>query len=177
MINDAIIFAAQAHAGQVRKYTGEPYVLHPIEVMNLVRLHAADWTEPMLVAALLHDVIEDTRFDGADIVRQFGTVVAGLVIELTDEYTHESYPTMNRVARKTAERGRMEHITPQAQTIKLADLISNTRSIAARDPGFARIYLREKAAVLPLLNRGDPDLLALAHRSLVLGAIKADVQL
>lgn len=152
----ALAFASDAHSsiGHVRKYSGEPYIVHPIEVMEIVQT-AAVWTDEMLAAALLHDTVEDTPVTQADIAREFGPVVAALVLDLTDQ-CHEG----NRAARKAAEAARLGTISPEAQTIKLADLISNTRSIVAHDPGFARIYLREKAAILAVMTAGDPGLYA-----------------
>lgn len=177
MIDQAIAFAATAHAGQRRRYTGEPYVLHPIEVMQLVREHDRDWTENMLVAALLHDVVEDTSVGPLAIERRFGNAVRVLVDELTDEFTFEKYPDMNRKARKKAERERLGAISAPGQSIKLADMISNTRSIAQHDPGFAKVYLREKALLLPLLCEGSQALQAMAQASLMAGAEIADVDL
>ena len=58
----AFCMAAHAGVGQVRKYTGEPYAVHPIAVAALVRAYVPDASEEMLIAALLHDVVEDTRF-------------------------------------------------------------------------------------------------------------------
>lgn len=157
MVARALAFAANAHGtiGQRRKYTNEPYIEHPVEVMQIVESVAH--TEEMLVAALLHDTIEDTPVTREDIAAQFGADVAALVMELTDQ-CHEG----NRATRKAAEAERLAQISPAAQTIKLADLISNTRSIIAHDPDFSRIYLREKVHVLSRMRAGDPGLYALA---------------
>lgn len=151
-------FAADAHGsiGQVRKYTGEPYIKHPVEVMTIVR--SVDHTEEMLAAALLHDTIEDTPVTREDVEREFGAKVAALVMELTDQ-CHEG----NRATRKAAEAARLGSISPEAQTVKLADFISNTRSIVERDPGFAMVYLREKSRVLAVMTDGDPSLYAQAQ--------------
>src|SRR3546814_13925981 len=78
----------------------------------------------MLAAALLHDTIEDTSVTQEDINREFGPTIAKLVMELTDQ-CHEG----NRAARKSAEAVRLSSVSRDAQTIKLADFISNTRSI------------------------------------------------
>lgn len=158
LVARAHAFAAEAHGsiGQTRKYTGEPYINHPVEVMEIVR--SVEHTEEMLAAALLHDTIEDTPVTREDVEREFGPKVASLVMELTDQ-CHEG----NRAARKAAEATRLGSISSEAQTVKLADFISNTRSIVERDPGFARVYLREKSRVLAVMTNGDPSLYALAH--------------
>lgn len=153
-------YAAGAHAavGQRRKYTGEPYVLHPIAVAGLVREAGGD--EEMIQAALLHDVIEDTQVTEADLGYVFSARVVSLVVDLTD-ITDLSLG--NRATRKRIERERWREKSPAAMTIKLADLIDNTRSIVEHDPGFARTYLREKVRLLEFLKGGDQPLYAHAH--------------
>jgi len=156
MIDRAIAFAATAHAGQKRKYDNLPYIVHPIEVMTIV--HKAGGDEAMLVAAILHDVIEDCEVSLETIIRRFGEDVAMLVDKLTDEFTKEVYPTWNRRRRKLAEIERLAGAPARAQTIKYADLISNTRSIVEHDKNFAVRYLEEKAALLDVMNKGDATL-------------------
>ncbi len=160
LINRALVFATTAHAevGQQRKYTGEPYIVHPIEVMMMVRKHGG--TDEMQAAALLHDVVEDTDRTLQEVEEAFGPVVAGLVDELTEPAWEG-----NRAARKALECARLGGISAEAQTIKCADLISNTRSIVSRDPGFAKVYLVEKAAILSVMDKADPSLKAIASAS------------
>lgn len=158
----AVKFAAEAHKGQVRKYTGEPYIVHPVEVMNLVA--TVPHTEAMLCAAVLHDTVEDCGVTLAEIEAEFGPEVEDLVFWLTDPPKGES--GLNRAARKAKCLERMEIAPAQAQTIKLADLISNTASIVKYDPDFAVVYLREKAALLKVLVHGDSTLMAKAKELL-----------
>lgn len=165
-LDSAIAFAATAHAGQLRKFDGLPYITHPIRVMTMLHQHAAAVSEDQLVAAILHDVVEDTPVDIKTIERRFGSTVASLVFDLTDQFTPEAYPSMNRFARKAAERTRLASISAQAQDIKLADLIDNTISIVAGDIGFARTYLREKEDLLKVMRDGDPTLLRMADEAL-----------
>jgi (p)ppGpp synthase/HD superfamily hydrolase len=162
-LDSAIAFGAMAHAGQVRKYDGLPYITHPLRVMEILHATAAVITEDQLVAAVLHDVVEDTFVGIETIERRFGSGVSSLVFDLTDQFTHKAYPNLNRARRKELERERLSVIAPQAQDIKYADFIDNTRSIAARDPDFARLYLQEKEATLAVMRSGDPALLALAE--------------
>ena len=79
LIERAEVFAVQAHGPQKRKYTGEPYIVHPIEVMNIVKT-VKDKTDAMLAAALLHDVIEDTEATYDDVLVNFGPLVADFVL-------------------------------------------------------------------------------------------------
>jgi (p)ppGpp synthase/HD superfamily hydrolase len=163
-IDSAIAFAALAHAGQKRKYTSEPYIVHPIEVMSIV--HRFGGTDAMKMAAVLHDVVEDCNVSLHTIGRRFGNVVQELVNGLTDQFTKENYPELNRAARKERERERLAGTLAMVQTIKYADLISNTASIAEHDQNFARKYLDEKEKLLLVMDRGDEFLLALAWATL-----------
>jgi (p)ppGpp synthase/HD superfamily hydrolase len=113
---------------QRRKYTGEPYMAHPREVADIVRTVPHD--DAMIAAALLHDTVEDTPVTHEDILELFGEDVAELVRWLTDV----SQPNDgNRKARKALDRQHSANAPARAQTVKLADLISNTRSIVAYD--------------------------------------------
>lgn len=160
-IESAKVFCLASHAsvGQLRKYTGEPYHLHPFEVADTVA-DTEYCTEEMIVAALLHDVVEDTQVSLDVIARQFGLVVAAYVEQLTDVSKPEDG---NRAARKAIDLAHTAKASPQAKTIKLADLISNSRSIVERDPEFAKVYLAEKRALLEVLKEGDPTLYRIAY--------------
>jgi (p)ppGpp synthase/HD superfamily hydrolase len=157
----ALSFATDAHASinQRRKYTGEPYIVHPIAVAELVR--SVPHTEAMIAAALLHDVIEDTPVMLADIDAGFGSEVAELVGWLTDVSKPEDG---NRRKRKHLDLLHTAKAPAAAKTIKLADLIDNTRTISKYDPSFWRVYRGEKEALLQVLREGDPTLWARAKR-------------
>jgi len=158
----ALIVAYKAHLGQSRKYTGEPYIVHPIAVAGLLRKHGITNVD-VLAAALLHDVLEDTELGHQDVIDATNREIATLVWELTDTSTPEDG---NRETRKAADRKRLSFASPEAQSIKLADLIDNTKSIVAHDPGFAKIYLREKEALLKVLTKGCHGLYLEAKESL-----------
>lgn len=163
LIEKARVFATTAHAavGQRRKYSGERYISHPAAVARLVQ--SVPHTPEMVAAAWLHDVVEDTQVTTDQILAEFGARVADLVFFLTDVSRPEDG---NRAARKAIDLAHTAQASPSAQTIKLADLLDNTSSIVANDPSFAKVYLREKAALLAVLTAGDPALLDSAHRSL-----------
>lgn len=153
MLDSAFMLAASAHYGQRRKYTNEPYICHPIEVVQILIQHGVT-TEEILCAAVLHDVLEDTAYTAEDL-RDAGMsqAVVSVVVELT-EPAHVG----NRAERKYLECQRLSDASYEAQTIKYADLISNTRSIAKHDVGFAKVYLREKWHILSECNLGDVSL-------------------
>ena len=148
----ALWFATKAHEGQFRKFTKAheepiPYITHPIAVAKLVEEYGG--SNLMIVAALLHDTVEDCDVSIIDITKEFGAMVALYVDMLTDEYTHKKYPELNREVRKNCENTRMLGACEEAKIIKLADLVDNTKSIT-NDPHFAKIYFKEKADMLAI---------------------------
>ncbi len=157
----AFCIAAHCAVGQKRKYTGEDYHHHPIEVAGLVELYVRDFSEDMLIAAMLHDVVEDTQVPLSVIHTEFGSIVAGYVEQLTDVSKPEDG---NRAIRKAIDLAHTAQASQEAKTIKLADLISNTRSFVARDPEFAKTYLAEKRNLLEVLKEGDPVLYGIAYK-------------
>jgi (p)ppGpp synthase/HD superfamily hydrolase len=162
LVERARIFATAAHAAvaQLRKYTNEPYIVHPAEVASIVS--TVPHTPEMLAAAWLHDVVEDTGVTNEIIRAEFGDVVAELVGWLTDVSRPEQG---NRAIRKAIDRAHTAGAPAGAQTVKLADLISNTRSIVKQDVAFAKVYLEEKRLLLEVLTRGDATLMAEARTS------------
>ena len=160
IVDRAELFARAAHGaiGQIRKYTGEAYVTHPIRVMGLVKTVLKD--PDALAAALLHDVIEDTELTKEDILTEFGPGVAEMVVALSDPPKVEGGP--NRKARKAQDRVRLSQAPADVQTVKVADMIDNTESIVAHDPKFAKLYLEEKRLLLEVLTKADPKLVTIA---------------
>ena len=99
-VERARLFATAAHSavGQVRKYTGKPYICHPEHVLEILCEYIPEATVDMCAAALLHDVVEDTEIT-IDLIREnFGEIVANLVKELTDVSRPEDG---NRATRKS----------------------------------------------------------------------------
>jgi (p)ppGpp synthase/HD superfamily hydrolase len=162
VVRKAQVYAMAAHAavGQRRKYTNEPYIVHPAEVVRIVA-GVPGATPDMVAAAWLHDVVEDTGCTFTDVHMAFGIDIATLVGWLTDVSKPEDG---NRAYRKAIDRVHTAEAPAEAQTIKLADLISNSRSIMAHDPAFARTYLEEKRLLLAVMTRGDAGLHAEASR-------------
>lgn len=151
----ALRFAISAHHGQVRKYTGMPYIFHPVGVASLVSEYGG--TEDMVIAALLHDVLEDTSTTAEQIEDLFGPTVTGFVEDLT-EHPHAG----NRAMRKNQEAFRLVLCSEPVHTIKIADLIDNARSILRFDPKFGKVFLEEMRTLTRVLHRANPDLLRMA---------------
>jgi (p)ppGpp synthase/HD superfamily hydrolase len=152
----ALEFARNAHRNQTRKYTGLPYVGHVIAVSETVASHGGDHNQ--IIAALLHDTVEDTDVTLESVRANFGDDVATLVEELTNVYKAADYPHLSRAARKALEAERLGKISPRAQTIKYADFLNNSEDILAKDADFAKVYLLEIAHKLELMTLGDPKL-------------------
>ena len=145
----AISFSVRKHAEQKRKYTFEPYVCHCLSVVQeLMRFNAG---EPCYSAAILHDTIEDTDTTYEDIEKEFGTVIADIVLELTDP----PLSVGNRAARKEITKERLKTASWYAKTIKYADIIDNISSIVDHDPQFAKLFLSEIGEIYPEMKGGD----------------------
>src|ERR1039457_5753749 len=115
-------FAAQKHAGLRRKgAAAEPYINHLLEVAELVSSALAEPDTNLVIAALLHDTVEDTGVTKEVLVETFGSDVADLVMEMPDD---KSLP---KAERKRLQIVHASQITVRAQVIKLADKISNLR--------------------------------------------------
>jgi len=162
LIERARLVARIAHGavGQRRKYTDEPYHLHPEAVALRVRASRFGGDPEVVAAAHLHDVLEDTQVDAPTLTELFGPRVVHLVRQVTDVSRPEHG---DRATRKAMDRAHVAAASAEAKTIKLADLIDNARTVAVRDPAFARIYMPEKRALLAVLGDGDAGLYAQAR--------------
>lgn len=125
----AIAFAAHKHRDQRRKDSAaSPYINHPIALANLLANEGGIDDERVLIAAILHDTIEDTETTEQELVREFGQEIAGVVMEVTDD---KALPKAER------KRLQVEHaatISRRAKLVKLADKICNLRDIASSPP-------------------------------------------
>jgi guanosine-3',5'-bis(diphosphate) 3'-pyrophosphohydrolase len=157
-------FADKAHGEQIRKYTPDRYIVHPVRVMNICKEYTDDIS--ILAAALLHDVLEDTPTTENEIKtfllqlmdKEQTEKTLALVQDLTDVYTKQNYPQWNRRKRKQKEVDRLSGVHPDAQTVKYADLIDNSVEIVHHDIDFAGVFLHEGRAVLKKMNKGDQRL-------------------
>jgi (p)ppGpp synthase/HD superfamily hydrolase len=176
LIRQIEVFATLAHNTQKRKYTGDPYFCHPIDVEMI--LLSYNCTFEQRAVGLLHDVIEDTFVDSEvylkillqDAVpdlkaKSLNRIVSG-VLALTEEYTKSNYPHFNRATRKKLEAERLSMIEPEWQTVKYADIIDNSASIIAYDPNFAVVYIKECTALLQAMDKGDKTLRQEAFKAL-----------
>jgi HD domain len=127
-LTKALEFAAEAHRNQRRKGASqEPYINHLIEVLDLVASVEGDDMD-VLVAALLHDVLEDTRTGYDELAAAFGERVARIVQENSDDMT------LPKPERTRARLAAMSKKSREARFVKFADIISNLRAIAVSPP-------------------------------------------
>jgi len=168
----AIEFATDAHenhalkpdpvlGGQRRKYSGAPYMVHPIQVAKMVARSIHNDAVTVAVA-ICHDVVEDTHKTLSDVgaaFAEFGSEVAQSIVAGVYEVSDVSeLSDGNRAFRKNKDKEHSWNATPERQTVKLADMKSNMPSIVAQDPGFAHKWVAEKKEQWAGFTKGDPKL-------------------
>jgi guanosine-3',5'-bis(diphosphate) 3'-pyrophosphohydrolase len=125
----ALDFAAQMHRDQRRKGAdSSPYINHPIEVASLLAGVGGVEDEDTLVAAILHDTIEDTTATREQLESLFGADVARLVLEMTDDKSLQSD------RRKTLQVEQASRLSHRAKLIKIADKTCNVRDVGSKPP-------------------------------------------
>lgn len=125
----AISFAAKKHRSQKRKGADEePYVNHVLEVASLLANVGKVADYDILIAAVLHDTVEDTETSGEEIANLFGAAVSAMVLEVTDD---KSLP---KATRKQKQIEHAADLSTGAKLVKLADKISNIRDVTENPP-------------------------------------------
>ena len=123
----AIEFATDAHKAQKRKASGEPYIIHPIRVLRILT-EAGITDDTVLIAAVLHDVVEDTSVTLDEITRVFGKRVSNFVFEVTNN------PDLSKVDKKKAQVTKASNMSSGAKLIKMADMIDNLSDLLVAPP-------------------------------------------
>ena len=136
----ALIYATEAHKGQMRKDGVTPYIIHPIGVANEVRKHYLQ--EAMFIAALFHDILEDTDVTEAQMCSDWGDKITDLVVGLTNT-SKITNPELNRAARHEMDLERLLKQNLQVIQIKLQDIRYNINDLKGMG-GFAHKFLSEK---------------------------------
>ena len=125
----AASFAAKKHRYQKRKGDdAEPYVNHPLEVANLLANVGKVDDYDILIAAVLHDTVEDTETTAEELTELFGAAVCGYVLEVTDD------KSLEKAERKLKQIEHAPHLSKGAKHVKLADKISNITDITNNPP-------------------------------------------
>ena len=125
----ALHFAADKHRDQRRKDAGAtPYINHPIELAELLSRESQVSDVNVLVAAVLHDTVEDTKTTKKELEDTFGHEIAGIVMEVTDD------KSLAKEDRKRVQIENAATCSSQAKLVKLADKICNLRDMSIRPP-------------------------------------------
>lgn len=128
LLDHAIVFAVKAHAGTERRGKGYPYIVHPMEAMEIVASMTAD--QELLAAAALHDTVEDTEVTVAQIRAEFGERIASLVADESEEMPVGVTEEASWHDRKRAAIDRLSKASHDAKLVALGDKLSNMRAIA-----------------------------------------------
>ena len=125
----ALHFAADKHRDQRRKDVGAtPYINHPIELAELLSYEGQVSDINVLIAAVLHDTVEDTKTTQEELEDTFGYEIASIVMEVTDD------KSLTNEDRKRLQIENAATCSSQAKLVKLADKICNLRDMSARPP-------------------------------------------
>lgn len=150
MIEKAILFGRYAHRNQFRKGSGDNYWTHTERVGWKALSFGLD--EDVVVAAFLHDTIEDQDVTEELLTALFNANVAKNVWWLSDQ---SKLSDGNRTVRKAIDRAHIAQAPNQVKTVKLIDSEDNLLDIRITDPNFAPTYFREKRDLLEVLRDGD----------------------
>jgi (p)ppGpp synthase/HD superfamily hydrolase len=162
----ALDFAAGKHSGQLRKSgDGTPYINHPIAVARILAEEGQVTDADVLMAAVLHDTLEDTDATREELVSQFGSVVCRLVEEVTDD------KRLPKAERKRLQIEHAPHLSHGAALIKLGDKIANVRDLGRAPPPDwsierVREYLTWAEAVIGNAPKVNPTLESLFQTTL-----------
>lgn len=146
IVAKAKLWATQAHEGQYRKFSGQPYVEHPKRVAQIIlRYKDSAELDMLLAAALLHDTIEDSSTSEEDIFHEFGPDVLNIVAELTTPTTVTKSEKREYLAKK------MTGMTSYALVIKLADRLDNCSDLRHATKQFRSSYIKETRYIISQL--------------------------
>ena len=147
LLDRAIVFAVRAHAGTERRGKGFPYIVHPMEAMEIVATMTPD--QELLAAAALHDTVEDTNITVEQIRAEFGERIASLVAQESDTMEQGVSEEDSWHARKQAAIDRLSSASQDAKIVALGDKLSNMRAIA-------RDYAMQGDKLWNLFHAKDP---------------------
>lgn len=149
LLDRAIVFAVRAHAGTERRGKGFPYIVHPLEAVEIVATITPD--QELLSAAALHDTVEDTAVTVEDIRKEFGPRIARLVAAESDVFPEGQSEEQSWHARKQAAIDRLAHASHDAKIVAIGDKLSNMRAIARDyaeqgDAFWSLFHVKDKAS-------------------------------
>ena len=154
---EAVLFAVECHAGMRRKGTGTPYILHPMEAASIAASITND--EDVLVAALLHDTLEDAGVTELELTEKFGERVTALVKSETENKRRDRPAASTWMLRKEESLAYLANAAQEVKILWLSDKLSNIRS-------FYRMFLEEGMGFMRFFNEKDPAKHAWYYRSI-----------
>jgi len=157
LLDRAIVFAVRAHAGTERRGKGFPYIVHPLEAVEIVATMTPD--QELLAAAALHDTVEDTDVTTEQIRSEFGDRIASLVAAESDSVVEGVSEEESWHDRKQAAIDRLAKASHDAKIVALGDKLSNMRAIA-------RDYAAQGDKLWNLFHVKDPQEHAWHYRGL-----------
>jgi myo-inositol-1(or 4)-monophosphatase len=128
LLDRAIVFAVKAHHNTERRGKGFPYIVHPMEALEIVATITSD--QELLAAAVLHDTLEDTDVTLDQLRREFGDRVSALVQAESDELVEDVREEDSWHERKQAAMDRLAAASHDAKIVAMGDKLSNMRAIA-----------------------------------------------
>ena len=163
LVKKAEKFAEEKHKGQMRK-DGTPYVEHPKRVAEIVRkIKKSHKIDALLASSLLHDTLEDTDTDLVEISKNFGSLVAMLVLELTSD--EEAIRKIGKTEYLKSKLKNPKKVTSWALVIKLADRLDNVSDLQNSSNEFRKRYIKETENIISELESGRK--LTLTHKKLI----------
>ncbi len=141
-----IEFARKKHEGQSRKFSPLPYFTHPEHVAKILKELGEN--EDLIKAAYLHDTLEDTNTTCDELKENFGSKIANLVRELTSDRME-----VEKLGKPKYLTVKMNAMSKDALTIKLADRLDNVQSLSSDNPEFSERYAHETREILENLKR------------------------
>jgi (p)ppGpp synthase/HD superfamily hydrolase len=153
LVEEAREFSRKAHEGQKRKYHGEEYFVHPERVAKVAQ--ELDLPYQYVMAAYLHDTVEDTTVTIEEVKQRFGEEVANHVNWLTNP--SKKFPNLKRDERKKMDREHLAKAPDQVKILKALDRIDNVKDMVMADPGFKKKYANESLLLAEALVAGQPS--------------------
>lgn len=153
--NRGKLVATVAHGacGHIRRYSGKDYIIHPIEVADILMGFGFGDDLNLITASYLHDVIEDTKLTLEYLDNEFNGDVADIVYQVTNPSKH--FPDLSRAERKLMDLNFLSQADVRPKALKLADIISNAPDIIKEDPEFANVWVNEALAIVDTCKKYD----------------------
>lgn len=147
---------AHGSCGHIRRYSGQDYIVHPIQVADTLIAYGFGDDLNLIAAAYCHDVVEDTDLGCDFLEAELNIDVANIVFDVTNP--SKDFPHLYRKARKAMDLEHLTHAAVRSKALKLADVLCNAPDIISEDPKFAKVWVVEALRVVDVCRDGSEDL-------------------